>query len=155
MNVIIIGFMGSGKTTIGQRLSKELKYEFIDTDDVIEKKLNMPIPKIFHCFGEYFFRRLERKILININQKKHFVMASGGGMPCFKDNIEIMKTKGLVIYLKVPKWRLSKIDKTNRPLFKKAKVLLNKRKYCYSKADVIIENYKIDATLQKIKQIVR
>ncbi len=155
MNVVLIGFMGSGKTTIGQRLAKELKYVFIDTDAVIEKKLNMPISKIFHCFDEYFFRRLERKILIDTNPKKHFVMASGGGMPCFKNNIDIMKTKGLVVYLKVPKWRISKIDKTNRPLFKKAKVLINKRKYCYAKADIVIENYKIDTTLKKIKQTMR
>ncbi len=155
MNVILIGFMGSGKTTIGQRLSKELRYTFIDTDAIIERKMKMPISKIFRCFGEYFFRRLERKILINTNPENHFVMSSGGGMPCFKNNISIMKTKGVVIYLKVPKWRLSTIDKTNRPLFKKAKTLLNKRKYCYAKADITIENYKIDTTLKKIKQTMR
>ncbi|AHF97418.1 shikimate kinase [Desulfurella acetivorans A63] len=155
MNLILIGFMGSGKTTVGKVLSRELNWKFADTDEIIEKKIKMPIKKIFSLYGEYFFRKLERNILLNINIKEPFILSTGGGMPCFKDNIDIMKKKGIVIYLKAPKSRLFKIDKKNRPLLKKAKILINKRKYCYQKADYIIENYKIDLCIKQLKQLVR
>ncbi|HHS48357.1 MAG TPA: shikimate kinase [Desulfurella acetivorans] len=156
MNLILIGFMGSGKTSIGKLISKQFNYEFIDTDALIEKKMKMPIKKIFRTFGEYFFRKLERYVLINTNPKKPFVLATGGGMPCFKNNIDIMKKKGTIIYLKIPKKRLFKTDNKNRPLFNdKAQILLNKRKNCYAKADFTIENDKIETTLKIIKTIMR
>ncbi|MGB9755803.1 MAG: shikimate kinase [Desulfurella sp.] len=155
MNLILTGFMGSGKTTIGKKLAKKINYKFIDTDAVIERKMKMPIKKIFLLYGEFFFRRLERRILLNINLKESFILSTGGGMPCFKNNINIMKNKGIVVYLKTPKNRLFKVDKSNRPLFKKAKILLNKRKYCYQKADFTIENEKIDKTLKKLIKLVR
>lgn len=155
MNLILTGFMGSGKTTICKELSKKINYKFIDTDALIERKMKMSIKKIFLYYGEYFFRRLERHILININQKSDFIISTGGGMPCFKNNIEIMKKKGIVVYLKIPKSRLSKIDKSNRPLLKKSKILLNKRKYCYAKADFTVENNKIDKTLKELRKLVR
>lgn len=156
MNLILIGFMGSGKTTIGKQIAKQLNYEFIDTDVLIEKKMKMPIKKIFKLYGEYFFRKLERYILINTNPKKPFILATGGGMPCFKNNIDIMKKKGIVIYLKIPKKRLAKTNNKNRPLLnKKAQILLNKRKNCYTKADFTIKNDKIKKTIEKIKAIMR
>jgi shikimate kinase len=156
MNLILVGFMGSGKTSIGKQIAKQLNCEFIDTDVFIEKKMKMPIKKIFHMYGEYFFRKLERYILVNINPKKPFVLATGGGMPCFKNNIDIMKKKGIVVYLKIPKKRVFKTDNKNRPLFNnKAQILLNKRKNCYAKADFKIENDKIEKTLEIIKTIMR
>lgn len=155
MNLILIGFMGSGKSTIGKLLAKQLNCEFVDTDVLIEKKMKIPIKKIFHLYGEYFFRRLERHILINTNPKNPFILATGGGMPCFKNNIDIMKKKGTVVYLKIPKKHLFKTDNKNRPLFNKAQILLNKRKNCYAKADFTIENDKIKRTLKNIKKLMR
>ena len=96
--IYLIGYMGSGKTTIGKHLSKKLNMPFIDTDKLIESESKKSINCIFHEFGEDYFRELEYK-LIRRNMKPH-VIACGGGLPIYNNNIEYINKNGVSIYLK-------------------------------------------------------
>ncbi len=78
-NIVFLGMMGSGKTSIGTLISKKLNLEFYDTDKLIEQELNLSIPKIFEKKGENFFREIEEKTVINILKKKNIVISLGGG----------------------------------------------------------------------------
>lgn len=98
--IFLIGFMGSGKTTLGKKLAKTLKYDFIDSDMWIENRNSSTIKQIFENKGEDYFRFLEQEFIENFNPSKPTVVATGGGLPCFNENIERLKNKGIVIYLK-------------------------------------------------------
>lgn len=100
MNITLVGFMGSGKTTVGKLLAEELSRPFADMDELIEKKQQKTIGKIFEEKGETEFRKIERKTLLEILNKKNYIIAAGGGTPCFYDNIEVIKKNSLVFYLK-------------------------------------------------------
>lgn len=81
-NIILIGFMGSGKTTVGNLLAKEMGYTFVDTDELIEKKANMTIGDIFATYGEEAFRSMESELLEELNETlDHAVISTGGGLP--------------------------------------------------------------------------
>lgn len=99
--IFLIGFMGSGKSTIGKKLSDILNYDFIDSDFWIEKEQGISINSIFNTKGEVFFRDLELKFIQTINPNKPTIIATGGGLPCFNGNIEKLKKLGTVIHLKV------------------------------------------------------
>jgi len=124
MKVFLIGFMGSGKTTIGKKLANYLKYEFIDLDKLIESKAGMSIVSYFELYGEGAFRELERDTLQKTEFPENVVIATGGGAPCFGDNIEWMNKNGLVAYLSLsPKALASRLEhsKTDRPLIRHLK----------------------------------
>ncbi len=108
MRVYLIGFMGSGKTTFGKRLAKQLGYTFVDTDKLIETQEGMTIPDIFALSGEAHFRALEQTVLHQTAHQTNAVIACGGGTPCFFDNIAWMRANGVVVYLKVPEKELFK-----------------------------------------------
>ena len=159
-NIILTGFMGSGKSTIGRILAKETKSYFLDTDILIETFENMQIRDIFEKFGEDEFRKMEKRCFEWIKKDvKNTVISVGGGFPVFIPEIE---EAGKVIYLKVSfediLKRMNEKELSKRPLFKdksKAKELFNKRDKIYSKlADYIIENRDLNKTIQKIKEIV-
>ena len=121
MKVFLIGFMGSGKTTIGKKLANYLKYEFIDLDKLIESKAGMSIVDYFEIHGEPLFRELEREILQKTEFPENAIIATGGGAPCFGDNMEWMNKNGLVTYLSLsPKALASRLEhsKTDRPLIR-------------------------------------
>ena len=99
--IFLIGFMGSGKSTLGKNLAETLNYDFIDSDLWIEKEQGISIDSIFSSKGEAFFRELELKFIQNLNQFNPTIIATGGGLPCFNGNIEKLKEIGTVIYLKV------------------------------------------------------
>lgn len=103
MKVVLIGYMGSGKTTVGKLLAQDLKFEFIDLDDYIEDQLNEKISTIFHEKGEIYFRRKESELLKEVlNDPRNLVIAVGGGTPCYGDNMElILKETAQVFYLKL------------------------------------------------------
>ena len=101
MSVFLIGYMGSGKSTIGNGLSAIMNIPFFDLDSVIEKKIGMPIHNIFREKGEHFFREQEHSILTNLNLGNKSIIAAGGGTPCFFDNHNFMKKMGSTVYLKV------------------------------------------------------
>jgi len=94
--------MGSGKSYTGKRLAKLLDYDFQDLDDAIEAKAGQAIRAIFAKAGEEHFRKLERQCLRELGQQSKLVVATGGGAPCFFDNMERMNEAGLTIFLDTP-----------------------------------------------------
>jgi shikimate kinase len=152
MNIFLIGYMGSGKTTLGKQLAKELGYNFIDQDDVIEKKMGMTIANIFSSMGEPKFREIERQTLIELSKGEKNVVATGGGAPCFFDNIEIMNKGGMSIYLKVPNQTLFQRlryanaerplirDKNDEELKHFIELKTSERDPFYSKSTITIES---------------
>ena len=161
MNIILVGFMGSGKTTLARMLSKKHGFRFVDTDKLIEKRECMSISDIFKLKGEGYFREVERCV---IDEELRFcdncAIATGGGMPCFFDNMEKLKMLGWVIFLKAPfDVIIERIkDSSKRPLFKdvkKAEELYLKRVKCYSRAHFTVEvSDSKDGVLEKIEEIV-
>lgn len=100
--IYLIGFRGSGKTTIGYNLSKKLNCKFYDTDDLIQKKYKKTIFKIVKEYGWNFFRKVESKILHNIKTFSKVVIATGGGIILNQKNCIFMRSYGKIFYLKVP-----------------------------------------------------
>lgn len=98
-NIVLIGFMGTGKTYIGKLISKKLDMEFYDTDNVIEKDCECRISYIFEKHGENYFRRIESKVISKISKKENIVISTGGGVVLYKNNIEILKKKGIIFLL--------------------------------------------------------
>lgn len=143
-NIYLIGFMGSGKTTIGSCLQPFLQKDFIDIDQWIEAKVNMKIPTIFATKGESFFRKYETICLKEIS--KNTIVATGGGIVEVDENIQLMKKNGTLIYLHTTFDEITKRLKSNttRPLWN-APIderirLYNRRISLYEKhADIIVE----------------
>ena len=148
--LFLIGFMGSGKTHWGRIWSSKSGVAFFDLDARIEKAFRMKIPDIFEKKGEEKFRELERYHLRKFEHKKNFLLACGGGTPCFSDNMEWMKQQGQVFYLKAkPEMILKNVmDETDqRPVLKKInpsellffiqKKLIEREPY-YAQADFIL-----------------
>ena len=120
-SLYLVGFMGSGKTFIGERLAKTLLYDFIDADAFLEKKTGQSITEIFEKNGEHYFRELEHTILCELKEKHGCIISTGGGAPCFYDNMEIMNANGITVYLKVrPDIIVKRISeqRSHRPLLK-------------------------------------
>lgn len=99
--VFLIGYMGVGKTTIGKLLSKELNIEFIDLDKYIENRYRKTIPNIFSEKGEEKFRKIEREMLREVATFQDVLVSTGGGTPCFFDNMDLMNQYGSTVYVKV------------------------------------------------------
>ncbi len=98
--IFLIGFMGSGKTTLGKALSRELGIDFIDLDHYIEARYHKTVREIFAESGEERFRQIEKSLLHEVADFENVVIAAGGGTPCFFDNIDYMNAHGTCIYLK-------------------------------------------------------
>jgi shikimate kinase len=101
-NIALTGFMGAGKTSIGDALARRLRREFIELDSLIEKKAGKPIPDIFSRDGEAEFRRLEAEITVEISQRENAVIACGGGIILNETNIDRLRQNAVIIYLEVP-----------------------------------------------------
>jgi shikimate kinase len=99
--VYLTGFMGSGKTTVGQMLARALKWQFIDLDQHIEKQEGQSIRAIFDARGEAAFRQMEHKALGEVAKLSQVIVSTGGGTPCFHGNMDLMNQSGLTIYLKL------------------------------------------------------
>jgi shikimate kinase len=148
--------MGSGKSTVGKRLANRLKLDFIDLDKFIEKEEGKSIPQIFESQGEKSFRQLEKEYLLKLSEKKDVVISTGGGTPCFFDNIEFMNRIGTTIYLKMNvKALCNRLQnaKSERPLIKNfnseelaqfVEKSLNERTVYYEKAKLIVNGENID-----------
>jgi shikimate kinase len=122
MLIFLIGFMASGKSYVGKKLAAAMDFDFHDLDDYIEKKENLSVTEIFEKKGEAFFRQKESEYLADFLTKKNIIVATGGGCPCFFDNIDKMLNSGLVIYLfahnELIFKRLRNSDLSQRPLLK-------------------------------------
>lgn len=122
MKIFLVGMPGSGKSTFGKKASEIIKLPFIDLDEIIESQENQSIPEIFKQKGENYFRVIERKALINITTVyNEFIMATGGGAPCFFDNMAFINQNGYSIFLDVPAQdlanRLFTDGLSDRPMF--------------------------------------
>lgn len=143
-NIVLCGFMGSGKTVVGKELAKILGVKFVDTDELIEKEQGVAIKAIFATHGEDYFRDLEYEICKKVAEMNGVVVSTGGGAMTFKRNVDAIKEGSKVVFLDasfdVICDRIG--DSTTRPLFqdkKKAKKLYDERKDKYlSAADYVI-----------------
>jgi len=164
--IFLIGFMGSGKTTMGSRLSRKLGYEFLDMDQVIEETAAMTIPGIFQEHSEKVFRKWEHAILMELCQRDKVVIATGGGAPCHGEMMSIMNKNGTTVYIKLSpaalKDRLQQ-SKTERPLIKgksEEELLeyihskLKEREVYYNQATLIIDGIKlgVDQLAEHLKE---
>src|SRR5579872_5837104 len=119
MKIFLIGFMGSGKTTLGRKLAARMQYEFIDLDHKLEQQVELSIAEYFSFFGEDSFRKKESEVLKKTTYPENVVISTGGGLPCYFDNMEWMKANGTVVYLKLaPKTLADRLEngKEERPL---------------------------------------
>jgi shikimate kinase len=157
MKIFLTGLMGVGKTTIGKKLAACLQLPFIDLDRYIEQQKNMSVADLFAYFGENYFRQAEQACLQQIIQQESFVLACGGGTPCFYENMALMNANGVTIFLDAsPAFIASRVkqSKTQRPLFKNAtdmtrltivQTLFNKREQFYRKAKCTLNVEKLSA----------
>jgi shikimate kinase len=165
--IFLIGYMGSGKTTIGKLVAARLGYGFVDMDTHIEEKLFKTVSQIFAEKGEAEFRLLEQKCLHEVAEFEDVVISTGGGAPCFFDNIEFMNAQGITIYLKLTAAelaeRLELIGVSKRPLLanRKGEELrqfiaegLEKREPFYNKATYSLSG-SIEQTVEDTCKIVK
>jgi shikimate kinase len=99
--IFLIGYMGCGKTTLGKRLAASLGFAFIDLDGFIEEKFHKSVATIFAEMGQDEFREMEKNALSEVAEFENTVIATGGGAPCFFDNIDTMNRTGLSVYIKL------------------------------------------------------
>jgi len=126
MQIFLIGFMGCGKSAIGKQLADKLGFDFIDLDLLLENKKQLSISEIFQIEGEDKFRELEHNCLKGVSttlymNNKNTVISTGGGTPCFYDNMELMNKNGIAIYLQMSAEDLAnrlRNEKNTRPLIK-------------------------------------
>lgn len=155
-NIFLIGMPSSGKSTLGRRLAQSLGYRFVDTDRQIIREQRQSINDIFQQKGEDYFRELERRVLRTIRPGSSLVVSTGGGMPCFHDNMAYIKQTGISVFLDVPSQELAgrmiRHNADDRPLFHPTDPELlatlqqkydNRRRF-YQQADVIMQ-YPFDA----------
>ncbi len=146
-NIILCGFMGSGKTTLAKRLSEKLNMPFVDTDEEISKQEGKSISEIFAQNGEAYFRTLETELIKRLSKEEGRIISLGGGLAAKTENHTYLKQAGTVIFIDCPiEITLNRIlGDTSRPLTKMGKdeiiALYNLRKPLYEKvADIVIDS---------------
>lgn len=151
MNIILVGYMGSGKTTLGKKLATRFGLKFIDTDKIIEQEENCAISEIFSKHGEDHFRELEKKLVLRLKEQDNLLVSTGGGMPCFNDVMDELNEMGITIYLKRPvkelanrilnskKKRPLTDGKTEEELIRFIEDAINERQVYYEKAHIIAD----------------
>ena len=154
--VFLLGFMGCGKSTLGRHLAKALGWEFIDLDDYFEKKFKTTVPLFFKEFGETGFRDGERAALQDLKSINKAVIATGGGAPCYFDNMDFMNEHGVTLYMKVsPEILAQRLTnsknvrplvqgKTGAELITYIKEKLKSREPFYNRANIIADAEVLD-----------
>jgi len=153
MNIYLVGFMGTGKTSTGLLLARQKKWNFVDLDDLIELKQQCRIVDIFAEKGESYFRKIEKSVLKEVSTQKKFVVACGGGIVLDKGNIKLMKKTGRVICLTASAAEILKrvSSSTHRPILnvknprERIEFLLKVRAPYYMQADKIIDTCGLSA----------
>lgn len=159
-NIILVGFMGTGKTAVGKSLAGKIGFKFVDTDLMVEAEAKKSIPDIFRLEGEAAFRKYEAEAIKRISHLKNYVIATGGGAVMMDENIANMKRAGMVVCLTATPDVIFERTQSNdyRPLLqtreplKKILSLLKIREPQYQKADYTIDTSKmsVDAVVQTI-----
>ncbi|RAR75705.1 shikimate kinase [Flavobacterium aciduliphilum] len=124
MKVVLVGYMGCGKSVVARELAKRMGMKSLELDEIIEKKCQMPLTKIFETKGELYFRTLEHEIFKQLlNEEADGIISTGGGTPCYFNNHEFLQQNGIYsIYLKAPVevlYQRLKKEKTKRPMIAK------------------------------------
>ena len=171
--IILIGYMGSGKTTIGKALSKETGMMFYDLDWYIESRMRKTVSQLFAEKGEEGFRKIEYNMLHEVAEFENVIISCGGGTPCFFDNIDYLNQQGDVCYLKAEPEVLYKhllMAKVERPLLKGKtpeeliayiREHLKERAPYYSKAKYVLDVSlmddlgKIKTSVDKIRELLK
>ncbi|MBQ3780843.1 MAG: shikimate kinase [Bacteroidaceae bacterium] len=169
--IILVGYMGSGKTTVGRALARDLGVPFYDLDWYIESRMRKKVSEIFAEKGEEGFRKIEHNMLHEVAEFENVVMSCGGGTPCFFDNMDYMNQQAMTVYLKADVDVLYdhlRMGRTERPLIKGKEAdelrafiaeQVAKREEFYTKAkytlDVsLMENYeKIHVSVQQLREL--
>jgi|SRR5690606_24077186 len=152
MKISLIGYMGSGKTTIGKELAQKLNVEFLDLDELIQNHTQKSIPELFTMSGEIKFRKIEREVLLQtLDSDKNYVLAVGGGTPVYYDNMDLIQQHTTSVYLRSnPRFLAERLilEKSNRPMIAHlnnedlpefvAKHLFERRNF-YEKADFTLD----------------
>ena len=165
MNIVLTGFMGTGKSLVGKKLAKRLEMSYVDTDELIENREKAKISQIFQEKGEDYFRRIESKIIKEVSSLDRYVISTGGGAILKKENLAALRSKGLIICLSAnPKEILKRTSKSqNRPLLKskdrqrKVFDLLKTRRPFYEKADFEVDTSELTTTeaVERIEDFLR
>lgn len=163
-NIVLVGFMGTGKSAVGQKLAEKLHRDFLELDDMIEAREKMPIKDIFEKKGEPYFRKVEKEIVKEACQKDGIIISAGGGAIVDEENLNNLKQSGTIICLKASPDTILKRTKNlkTRPLLnvsdpkKQIEELLKMREPHYNKTDFIIDttNFTIAEVVQKILDII-
>ncbi len=153
--IFLIGFMGSGKSTLGSKLARQIGYDFVDMDDLVEETAGMTVPGIFNEHGEAVFRKWEHDILKELCLKEKIIVSTGGGAPCHNDMMQLMNEHGASIYIRLsPEALKNRLlhSKTERPLIKGKSetellefisTLLDKREHYYNQARLTVEGFNL------------
>jgi shikimate kinase len=163
MNIFLIGFMGSGKTTVGKILANRLRMPFKDIDQEFELKFGLPPSRFYATKGEKLFRESERTVLLELIMNKNFIISTGGGVPCFFDNMEVMNREGVTVYLKMNRQailqRLLKLppasiarrlliaEKSKEEIIRFVESKMDEREVFYNKAQILVPNESDDACI--------
>ena len=160
-NIALIGFMGTGKSSVGQLVAGQLHFAFLDTDHVIETRAGKPISDIFAQDGEPAFRELERTVVTELASRKRTVIATGGGLPVNEANLASLRTHALLICLWASPekiWERVR-GQTHRPLLNEAdplakiRSLLAAREPFYRQADVLL-NTEVRSVKEVAQQVI-
>jgi len=156
-NIIISGFMGTGKSIVAEELARKLRMEFIDMDQIIEERQGMSISDIFARYGENYFREQENKLVKELSRKENIVIATGGGTLLSSDNIRILSQKGKIICLYADSQTIyNRVKrKNNRPLLN-VENILDKINHLMKERKKIYDNikWKIDTTNFTTQEVV-
>lgn len=162
MRIFLVGFMFSGKSTVGKLLAKSMGYEHIDTDHMFESLYNISINNFFEKYGQDLFRELEHKLLLTLIEKDNIIISTGGGLPCFHNNMELIKQNGISIHINMSFKSIihrQKKSKKNRPLLRNKSQeeieiflqdLLAKRIGIYNQSNIIIKGE--DLNIKELKE---
>ena len=158
MRIILIGMPGCGKTTIGKKVAMNLNLKFVDADEYIEEKYKMSISRLFATVNESGFRKLENEALKEMILQDDIVLSTGGGLPCFYNNIKILKDSGTVIYIKLPvkmlfhrlknakKTRPLTANKSDEEILEYLDKTLSEREKFYNQANYIVDGANTNLT---------
>ena len=165
MRIYLIGYMASGKSYVGSLLAEKLGFRFLDLDYLFEERFRINVVDFFEKYDEGVFRKIERSLLHETTGLEDVVISTGGGTPCFFDNMDIIKQAGISIYLcqkvSVLVRRLTTV-KRKRPLLKdipvaelegKVAAQLTQREFYYNLADIVVNGEDFD--LEELYQLIR
>lgn len=164
-NIVLTGFMGAGKSTVGKKLSKVLRKPLVDTDDIIEEKAGMSISEIFAEYGEDYFRELEEEVVAEVSEFHDHVIVTGGGVVLRDVNMRNLRKNGTIIYLHAtPEVIYERIkDQTHRPLLRvedplsRIRELLEYRKPFYTNNDCTIDTsaLTVDEVVDRVLEFIK